>query len=161
MTSEWQMLADIRERRKRLTLEKMLGERRTAEHSRDAAQRARAEWQQRVAAQSDHGQATRVTAADGALDVGHLRQAAAWGGVLEARTRAQRGVAQQAEAAAQQCERLLDASRDRLRAAAASVEKVAHLQRLEAARRARADDARIDSDVDGLTATRWSARRHG
>jgi hypothetical protein len=161
MTIEWQLLADLRERRKQSALEAMLAQRRDTERSRDEAQRAQAEWQRCVEANLGHWQATRSAMAGGAFNVAQLRHAAAWSGALDARAAAQQRVVQQAQAALQERQRLLDERRDALRAAAAGVEKALHMQRRERARLASAGEARIDAVVDALAATRWAAGRSG
>lgn len=161
MTVEWQLLADLRERRKRIALEAMLAQRLDTERSREEAQRAHAEWQRCVEASQGHWHATRTEMVGGAFNVAQLRHAAAWSGALEAQAAARLGMVQQAQAMAQERERLLDASREALRTAAGGVEKAEHMQRLERTRRALADDARIDTAVDELATTRWFAGRAG
>jgi len=159
MSIEWDRLVDVHERRKKLALEAMLAERRAAEHSRAQAQREHAEWQQLVAAKATHWQAARGVFTSGGFNVAQLCDAAAWSGALDAAIAQQGQVVQQAQAASDERERALDASRAALRTAAGHVEKAARMQQRDLTERQRVSDARVEAVAEEFAATRWSARR--
>ncbi|HEY9064966.1 MAG TPA: serine kinase [Burkholderiaceae bacterium] len=159
MTIDWDRLIDVRERRKRSALEKMLAERREAERGRAQLQRQEAERAQRVAAKVAHWQATRAALAEGACDVARLAGAAAWSGALDAAIAQQDRVVQQAQAASAERERTLEASRAALRTAAGHVEKATRMRQREAKQQQRSRDARVDALAEEVAATRWAAQR--
>jgi hypothetical protein len=155
----WDRLIEVRERRQRLAFEAMLAERRAAALSRAEAERELAAWQGRVDAKGAHWQATRGALAGGGVSVAQLCAAAAWSGALDASIAQQAGKVQRSEAAAAQSERALDASRERLRAAAGRVETATQTRAREHAKRQRLGDARTEVATEEFAAARWFAGR--
>ncbi|HKX42259.1 MAG TPA: serine kinase [Burkholderiaceae bacterium] len=159
MTIEWDRLIDVRERRKRSALEKMLAERREAERSRAQLQREQAEREQRAAAKVAHWQATRAALGEGGGHVAQLVAATAWSGALDAAIAQQDRVVQQAQAASAERERALDASRAALRTAVGHVEKATRMQQRELKQQQRSRDACVDAQAEEVAAVRWSMQR--
>ncbi len=156
---DWTLLIDVRERRKRSALEAMLADRRVADERRAAALQAQAQREQRVDAKRQHWLDVRHGASAEGCSVSQWRDASAWSGALDAQIAQHDDALRAAQAAAEASERGLDASRQRLRAAAGSVEKATQMQQRESAERQRRAEVHAEEDAEAVAAMAWAARR--
>jgi hypothetical protein len=154
--TDWQRLVDLRERRRTIALEAMGADRRVAEQRAGEARQAQSHVAQCEAARTGHWQATVASAG---LSVGQLCDAAAGGRALDARIAAARHAFDAALDEAHAAERLLEASRERLRRAAGGVEKAGRMQERTQLAQRREADARLDAATEDVAAARWAAGR--
>jgi len=153
---DWLRVEDVRERRRRLALEKLAADRRAEQAQAGVLQAAEQARAVAEGAKASHWQAA---AADPALSVSALAGAAAWSRVLDGHIARERAAVAEAKERAEACTRAAEASRDALRRAAGGVEKAARLaQQARAQERRRADD-RLESAAEELAAARWAAQR--
>lgn len=156
---DWALLIDVRERRKRSALETMLADRRIADERRVGALQAQAQREQRVDAKRQHWLDVRHGASADGCSVAQWRDASAWSGALDAQIAQHDGAVRAAQQAADESERVLDASRRRLHEAAGSVEKATQMQQREGAERQRRAEALADEEAEAAAAMAWAARR--
>jgi hypothetical protein len=153
---DWPRLEELRERRRRLALETLLADRRSAEAQARAVQAAE---QARAAAEQAKASHWQAAAADPGLSVAALAGAAAWGRVLDQRIAREREAVAGQQARALACAQEVEHSREALRRAAGGVEKAARLGARERSEHRRRENARLESAAEDLAAARWAARR--
>jgi len=156
---DWTLLLDVRERRKRSALDSMLAERRIADERRAAALHAQTQREQRVDAKRQHWLDMRHSAGSQGCSIAQWRDASAWSGALDAQIARHDDALRVAQAAADESERALDASRRRLHAAAGSVEKATQMQQRADAQKRRHAEMRAEEDAENVAAMAWMARR--
>jgi len=154
--TDWLRLEDVRERRRRLALEKLAADRRAEQAQAGVVQAAEQARAVAEGAKASHWQAA---AADPALSVSTLAGAAAWSRVLDERIARERAAVAEAKAVAEARTHAAEASREALRRAAGGVEKAARLAQLARAQERRRADDRVESAAEDLAAARWAAQR--
>lgn len=156
--TDWQRLVDLRERRRAIALEAMNADQRAAEQLEGIARSAQAGLARCEDAKAGHWQST---LGEAGLNVAQLCGAAAWSRALDAQIGAARGEFEAALAQARAGERVLEASRERLRRAAGGVEKADRMRERTQVEQRRAADRRLDSHTEDFAAASWAAARRG
>ncbi|KLN53519.1 hypothetical protein [Variovorax paradoxus] len=156
---DWKLLVGVRERQKTVAMSVVARDRAAAEQSRAEMQQAQAWQQQQVQDKAMHWQATAGALSHGECSVAQLRHAGAWSAALDARIAEAGRLASQAGQAHAQCERTLDDSRRKLRAASGDVEKAQQMQQRAQGERLRAQELRHDEATEEATSQAWAARR--
>lgn len=159
MSINWKLLIEVRERQKRRALEGVTRDRQATEEGLAQVQQAQARAQMTVAAKTQHWEATAGALGGGACNVAALRQAGAWSHALDAQI-AQAGQAvAQAQALSAERQAVLDASRQKLRAATGELEKAQQMQQRSKAQHLHQLDLRHDDAAEETASQAWSARR--
>lgn len=159
MSSDWKLLADVRERQKTVAMGVVARDRAAAEESQARLRQAEALRQQQVQSKLQHWEATRGALSGGRFNVAEFRNAGAWSGALDAR------IAQAGEAAAQAAranterEQVLEQSRRQLRAAHGELEKARQMQQRVRAEHLHLQELRIEDTNEESTAQAWAMRR--
>jgi hypothetical protein len=157
MSSDWKLLADVRERQKTVAMGVVARDRAAAEESQARLRQAEALRQQQVQNKLQHWEATRGALSGGRFNVAEFRNAGAWSGALDAR------IAQAGEAAVQaeraHTEQVLEQSRRQLRAAHGELEKARQMEQRARAEHLHLQELRIEDTNEESTAQAWAMRR--
>jgi len=156
---DWKLLVGVRERQKTVAMGIVARDRAAAEQSRAGLQQAQEWQQQQVQNKAAHWQETAGALTDGQCSVAQLRHAGAWSAALDARIAEASRLAAQAGQAHALRESTLDASRRKLRAASAEVEKAQQMQQRNRGERLRLQEQRLDEATEETTSQAWAARR--
>lgn len=154
MNIDWKLLIQLRERHKLAAQEAVARERRAAQQQEARVRDAHDALADRVDAKARLWQQANASA----LDMGALRQTAAWSRALDAQiANAGRSLGQAQQAAQQQYERL-DHSRDELRGACGELNKAEQMHARALAAQRRRAELRAEDGAEEHAVQRWEAR---
>jgi len=156
MTIDWKLLVQLRERHKLAAHEAVARERRVA-HEREAQLlQSRGALDEQVQAKAALWQ----QASASTIDMGALRQTAAWSGALDRHiAQARRQVSDAEHLAYLQEQRVLQ-RRDELRQACGDLTKAEQMQTRERVARRQLAETRAEDVAEEHAVQRWTARKH-
>ena len=155
MSIDWKLLVQLRERHKLAAHEAVVRERRAAQEREAQLMQSRGALDEQVQAKAALWQ----QASAGSIDMGALRQTAAWSGALDRHIAQARRQVSDAEHLACLQEQRVEQRRNELRQACGDLTKAEQMQTRERAAQRQLAETRAEDVAEEHAVQRWTARK--